>query len=106
MLRRGARGRPGGHPSKCVPQYYVRERCVWRPNLEAILDNESAAPLQQFYLIPHTWTYLEHERSVAADDRRSGAAMLYRAYWLIVIDVLLHLGIKLTASLLRSRPPG
>lgn len=88
---------------KCVPQYYVRERCVWRPNLDAILDNESAAPLQQFYLIPHTWAYLEHERRVAPNNRRSGAAMLYRAYWLIVIDVLLHLGIKLTASLLRSR---
>lgn len=88
---------------KCVPQYYVRERCVWRPDLDAVLDNESAAPLQQFYLIPHTWAYLEHERSVAPDNRRSGGAMLYRAYWLVVIDVLLHLGIKLTASLLRSR---
>ena len=88
---------------RCVPQYYVRERCVWRPNPDAVLENESAAPLQQFYLIPHTWAYLEHERSVAPDNRRSGAAMLYRAYWLIVIDVLLHLGIKLTASLLRSR---
>ncbi len=88
---------------RCVPQYYVRERCVWRPDLGAILDNESAAPLQQFYLMPHTWAYLEHERSVAADHRRSGAAMLYRFYWLIVIDVALHLGIKLTASLLRSR---
>jgi len=88
---------------KCVPQYYVCERCVWRPDLDAVLDNESAAPLQQFYLMPRTWAYLEHERSVASDNRRSGAAMLYRAYWLVVIDVLLHLGIKLTASLLRSR---
>ena len=88
---------------RCVPQYYVRERCVWRPNLDAVLDNESAAHLQQFYLIPHTWAYLEHERSVVPDNRPSGAAMLYRVYWLIVIDVLLHLGIKLTASLLRSR---
>lgn len=88
---------------KCVPQYYVRERCVWRPDLDAVLDNETAASLQQFYLMPHTWAYLEHERSVAPDNRRSGAAMLYRAYWLIVIDLLLHLGVKLTASLLRSR---
>ena len=40
---------------------------------------------------------------MAAENRRSGAAALYRAYWLIVIDVLLHLGIKLAASLLRSR---
>ena len=88
---------------KCVPQYHVRERCVWRPDLDAILENETAAPLQQFYLIPHTWAFLEHERSVAVENRRSGAAMLYRAYWLIAIDVLLHLGVKLTASLLRSR---
>lgn len=88
---------------RCVPQYHVRERCVWRPNLDAILDNETPAPLQQFYLVPHTWAYLEHERSVAPGSRRSGVAMLYRAYWLVVIDVLLHLGIKLTASLLRSR---
>lgn len=88
---------------ECVPQYYVRERCVWRSDLDAILANAAAAPLQQFYLIPHTWAYLEHERSVAGDNRRSGAAMLYRAYWLIVIDFALHLGIKLTASLLRSR---
>ena len=88
---------------KCVPQYYVRERCVWHTDLDAILDNESAAPLQQFYLVPHTWAYLEHDRSVAPENRRSGAAMLYRAYWLIAIDVLLHLGVKLTASVLRSR---
>ncbi|MDE0258091.1 MAG: FAD-binding protein [Gammaproteobacteria bacterium] len=87
----------------CVPQYHVRERCVWRPNLDAVLENESTAPLQQFYLMPHTWSYLEHERSVAPGNRRSGAAMLYRVYWLVVIDVLLHLGIKLTASLLRSQ---
>ena len=88
---------------KCVPQYYVRERCVWRPGLDAVLETESAAPLQQFYLIPQTWAYLVHERCVAAKNQRSGAAALYRAYWLLVIDVLLHLGIKLTASLLRSR---
>ena len=88
---------------RCVPQYYVRERCVWRPDLDAVLDNETAAPLQQFYLMPHTWAYLEHERSVAPNNRRSGVAMLYRAYWLVVIDILLHLGIKFTASLLRSR---
>lgn len=99
----GALGVVVGVTLKCVPQYYVRERCVWRPDPDAILANQSAAPLQQFYLIPHTWAYLEHERSVAADNRRSGGAMLYRAYWLTVIDVLLHLGVKLTASLLRSR---
>ena len=87
----------------CVPQYHVRERCAWHPGLDTVLKNEPAAPLQQFYIIPHAWTYLAHERSAAAENRRSGAAGFYRVYWLIVIDVLLHVGVKLTASLLRSR---
>ena len=88
---------------RCVPQYHVRERCVWRDGLDAVLSGEETAPLQQFYILPHAWTYLVHERSVAAENRRSGLAALYRAYWLIVIDVALHLGVKLTASWLRSR---
>ena len=88
---------------QCVPQYYVRERCVWRDGLEAVLSGEEAAPLQQFYVLPHAWTYLAHERSAAGENRRSGLAALYRVYWLIVIDVGLHVGIKLTAAWLRSR---
>jgi len=87
----------------CVPQYYVRERCVWRRDLDAVLEGEARAPLQQFYLIPHRWTWLVHERSVAQDNRRAGGAALYRVYWLAVIDVLLHLCVKFSASLMRSR---
>lgn len=88
---------------RCVPQYYVRERCVWVGSLDEALEREHGAPLQQLYLIPYSWDYLVHDRRVAARNRRAGAAALYRVYWLLVIDVLLHLGIKLTASLLRSR---
>ena len=87
----------------CVQQYYVRERCVWRPGLDAVLEGEAEAPLQQFYLIPHAWTWLVHERSVAGENRRVGGAALYRVYWLTVIDVLLHLCMKFTASLMQSR---
>ena len=87
----------------CVPQYHVREQCVWVGGVDEALERESRAPLQQFYLIPHSWKYLVHDRKVAANGRRAGAAALYRVYRLLVIDVLLHLGIKLTASLLRSR---
>ncbi len=87
----------------CVPQYYVRERCVWRDGLDAVLDREAAAPLQQFYILPHTWTFLVHERRVAAGNRRAGAAALYRAYWLALIDVALHVGVKVAAAWLRSR---
>lgn len=87
----------------CVPQYYVRERCVWRPGVDAVLGGEAEAPLQQFYLMPHAWTWLAHERSVAAENRRAGGAVLYRVYWLTMIDVLLHLCVKFSASLMRSR---
>ena len=88
---------------RCVPQYCVRERCVWRDGLDEVLRGEAAAPLQQFYILPRAWTYLAHERAVAADNRRSGAAALYRVYWFLVIDVGLHACIKLAASWLRSR---
>ena len=88
---------------RCVPQYHVRERCVWRDGLDAVLSGEADAPLQQFYILPHAWTYLVHERSVAGENRRAGAAALYRVYWLIAIDVALHVGVKLTASWVRSR---
>ena len=87
----------------CVPQYHVRERSVWRQSLQAVLEREPEAPLQQFYLIPHAWTYLVHERRVAEQGRRAGGAALYRVYWLTVIDMLLHLCVKFAASLTRSR---
>ena len=87
----------------CVPQYYVRERSVWRRNLVAVMESEANAPLQQFYLMPHAWTWLVHERSVAQESRRAGGAAFYRVYWLAAIDVLLHLCVKFSASLMRSR---
>lgn len=87
----------------CVPQYHVRERSVWRSDLDAVLAGEARAPLQQAYLMPHGWTVLAHERSVAGENRPAGGAVLYRVYWLTVIDVLLHLCVKFSASLMRSR---
>ena len=88
---------------RCVPQYHVRERCVWRRDLDEALDAESRAPLQQLYLIPHSWRLLAHERRVDPRNRRSALAPLYRVYWLAAIDVALHLCVKLCASLARSR---
>ncbi len=87
----------------CVPQYYVRERSAWRSDLDAVLECEAGSPLQQCYLMPHAWTWLVHERSVAQENRRTGGAAFYRLYWLTVIDVLLHLCVKFSASLMRSR---
>ncbi|WP_419161603.1 FAD-binding protein, partial [Candidatus Palauibacter sp.] len=81
----------------CVPQYYVRERCAWSPSLDAVLEKERDAPLQQFYLMPHAWRVLAHQRSVADENRRRGGAALYRVYWLATIDVRLHLLLKFSA---------
>ena len=88
---------------RCVPQYHVRERCVWLGAARDALRDEADHPLRQLYLIPHSWNFLAHERRVATRNRRDGAAALYRVYWLLLIDVLLHVGVKLSASLLRSR---
>ena len=87
----------------CVPQYFVRERSVWHSGPRTALRGEAGAPLRQLYLIPHSWRILAHERRVARRNRPAGAAALHRIYWLLLIDVLLHLCVKLTASLLRSR---
>ena len=88
---------------RCVPQYHVRERSVWRRDLDDALAAEADAPLQQLYLIPHSWRLLAHERRVDPRNRRSALAPLYRVYWLTAIDVALHLCVKFCAALVRSR---
>jgi FAD/FMN-containing dehydrogenase len=87
----------------CVPRYFVKERITVRDSIPEILALREAGPLQQFYLIPHMWRYFVQERSVAEATERSPSAPLYRLYWLLNLDVGLHLLIKLFASLLRSR---
>lgn len=86
-----------------VPQYYVTERIRPHNTIEAILDQESTHPLQQFFLVPHSERWLSQERSISRDHARSGWAWLFRLYWFVVIDVLLHLVLKFAVSILRSR---
>ncbi len=88
---------------RCVPQYYVEERATRCDSIEEALASEAEFPLQQFYLIPHSWSYLVQRRRVVPELRRRGGAALYRIYWFVAIDVALHLLIKLFASVLRSQ---
>lgn len=91
---------------RCVPRYDVAETTVACDSIDDVLAAEDRFPLQQFYLLPHRWTYLVQRRAVtpAPRRRRHWTALLYRAWWLIGIDVGLHLNIKLLASVLRSGP--
>jgi hypothetical protein len=89
---------------RCIPRYDVEETIVPCATLEEVLSQESEFPLQQFYLIPHRWNYLVQRRRVAPDfrPRRRVAARLYRLWWFLVVDVGLHLGIKLMTSVLKN----
>ena len=89
---------------RCIPRYDVEETIVPCTTLEEVLAHEVEFPLQQFYLIPHSWNYLVQRRRVAPDyrPRRRWAARLYRLWWLLFVDVGMHLVIKLMASALKS----
>jgi FAD/FMN-containing dehydrogenase len=87
----------------CIPQYRVREQVTPRATIEAVLELESASPLQQFFLFPHAGTYYVQQRTVAEQLNRSRLAWLYQVYWFVCIDIGLHLLVKLVAVWLRSR---
>lgn len=87
----------------CIPQYFVQEKATFCKTIEEILELEKQAPLQQFFLMPHSWLFLAQERVVSNECRRRGLAGVYRVYWFVVIDLGLHLALKLFASVLRSK---
>ena len=91
---------------RCVPGYDVAETITPCATIDEVLRSESQFPLQQFFLIPHRWSYFVQRRQAVAPvapPNRSWAAKLYRAYWFFGIDIGLHLVIKLLASALGSR---
>ena len=84
-----------------VPHYFVEEHLREYRSLEDVLAAEQPFPLQQFFLVPWRWTYLaQHRREVPG--QRSKLATLYRWYWFAVIDVGLHVWLKIMVQLLRS----
>ena len=86
-----------------IPQYYVEEKATFCGSIDEALVLEKSAPLQQFFLVPHSWNFLAQERRASPDNRRKGGAFLYRIYWFLSIDLGLHLGLKLFVSVFRSR---
>ena len=88
---------------RCVPQYRVRTATIPCGTLRDVLALETGWPLQQFYLIPHSWRYYAHGRTAVADERPDRWAPLHRLYWFLTVDLGLHLALKLFVSLLSSR---
>ena len=87
----------------CIPQYFVQEKSTFCKSIEEVLVLESQAPLQQFFLMPQSWYFFAQERLVSPELSRRGFAAIYRIYWFLVIDLGMHLVMKLFVSILRSR---
>jgi hypothetical protein len=89
---------------RCRPAYKVEEHFREYLALSDILAAEASFPIQQFYLIPWRWSYFSQQRR--EDDRpRSRLAGLYRLYWLLVMDLGMHLLILAMTRVFRSRRP-
>ena len=87
----------------CIPQYFIQEKSTFCKTIEEVLVLEKQAPLQQFFLMPQSWYFFAQERLVSPELRRRGFAAIYRIYWFLVIDLGMHLVMKLFVSILRSR---
>ena len=85
----------------CRPQYRIEEHVREHATLHEVLAEEETYPLQQFFLVPWRWRFFaQHRRETP--DRRSASAGLYRLYWLLAIDLALHLVVQFLVRVLRS----
>lgn len=84
------------------PQYCVEEHFRRYDILAEVIAAEDAFPLQQFYVIPWRWDYwVQHRREVSAP--RSWQALLYQAYFFVVMEVGLHLVVLFLSHFCRLR---
>lgn len=88
---------------RLVPPFDVTEMIVRCATLDAVLAVEEQFPLQQFYLVPHSWKWYVQRRTVAprSPGPRSLRAQLYRSWWFAAIDVGLSLAARLTGQWVR-----
>ncbi len=87
---------------RCVPKYYVEETVYRCDTLSEVLAHESEFPLQQFILAPYLWSYFVYQRRETLRKPTTlgeiVSTQLYRAYNLIVVDILFHVTIKVLLS--------
>ena len=70
-------------------QYSIEEHFREYDELESVMAAEDRYPIQQFFFLPWRWSYLvQHRRETQA--QRSWHAPLYRAFWAMGMDRILH----------------
>lgn len=85
------------------PQYLIEEHFVFHRDLASALAQESAFPLQQFYLIPWQWRFVgQHRREVSGPRVRRRFARLFGLYFFLVFDLAMHWLILAAIRLIRS----
>ena len=85
---------------ECRDAYRVEEHCRRHKTLASLIESEKHYPLQQFFLIPWSWHFLGQHR-VETDASRSRLAWVYRLYWLLGIDLGLHVLIFVLVKILK-----
>lgn len=84
------------------PQYCVEEHFRRYDTLAEVVAAEESFPLQQFYVIPWRWDYwVQHRREVSAP--RSWLALIYQAYFFVVMEFGLHLVVLFLSQFFRLR---
>src|ERR1043166_466705 len=85
---------------RCVQRYDVAETINACATLDEVLAGEKEYPLQQFYLLPHRWTYFVQRREAQGPQSPGFLRALYRIWWFFAIDVALHWAIVFLAAML------
>lgn len=86
----------------CRPQYLVEEHFARYTELDDVLAAEEQYPIQQFYLVPWSWTYFaQHRREVQTS--RSRLAWLYRLWCFLNLDLGTHLCLITLSQYLKGR---
>ncbi len=88
----------------CRPQYHIEEHFRFLNGLPEALEAESEYPIQQFYLLPHSWRFMAQHRRVA-EGNPSLLAPVYQAYWYVFVDLCLHLVLISLARFIRRSLP-
>lgn len=83
-------------------QYQIEEHIRRYDSLTQVLQQETAYPLQQFFLVPWRWDFFAQQRR-EVNQPRSPLAWLYRLYWRAGMDVGFHYIILTLVRLLPRR---
>lgn len=86
----------------CRPQYRVEEHFRRYTKLDEVLAAETSYPLQQFYLVPWSWTFFVQHRC-ETDSPRSHLAWLYRVYCFITFDISIHVATIFLSQIVKFR---